>query len=650
MQSTAYLLPLLITALLSALLALAIWQRRSAPGAVPLAVLILAVAWWALAYMFSLASTSLEVKLFWANLTFLGIVLVPVSWFTFALSYTGHGAWLSRHRLLLLMAIPLAILAAIWTNDLHGLFRTEIFLIDTGSLLVLEAELGPVFWIHTAYSYALLMLGTLLLVHNLFQMSPAYRHQAGGLLIGLSAPWIGNILYLSGLSPFPYLDLTPFALLISGLALSWELLRFGLFELVPIAHSTVFQSMEDGVIVLDGENRIVDINPVALALINQSIREVIGQPVEQILSHRADIIERYAQMREAHEELMLQVDTKMLFFDLRISPIYDRNNVFNGRVVVLHDITERRRTAAELQRQNEELTVMANENAQLYRAVQEELAERKQAEVLLSLAKEAAEVASRAKSHFLRNMSHELRTPLTAILGYADLLEFESQQSGYDDVAKDVAAIQLAGRHLLHLINNVLDITRIEAEKLDLQLESFELDTLVHQLVATVKPLVERNGNVLQVECSPEVGSMYADIARVRQVLLNVLGNAAKFTQDGIITLRVLRETTEVHAETVAFASHDPACISFEISDTGPGISLEQQELLFREFVLVDKELTAKHGGSGLGLAISYRLCHLMGGDIYVTSALGKGATFTINLPAHVVLPAAGAATKMLTE
>jgi PAS domain S-box-containing protein len=641
MQSSPYLLPLLITAALSALLTLVIWRRRRAPGAVPLAILTSAVALWALAYLLSLAASALEAQLFWANLAYLGIVLVPVSWLAFALAYSGRGAWLSPRRLLLLAIMPLATLAAVWTNELHLLFRSEVYQVNTGSLMVLEATLGPLFWLHTAYSYLLLLLGSVLLARNLFRMSPAYRRQAGGLFIGLSAPWVGNVLYLSGLSPFPHLDLTPFALSISGVALTWDLLRFGLFELVPIAHSTVFYSMEDGVIVLDARGRIVDINPAALALLKRRPHEIIGQPAGSVLAGQPDIVERYRQISEVHEELALDAGGEARSFDLRISPIYDRNGRLNGRVIVLRDITERRRAAAELRRQNEELAALAAENARLYNAVQQELAERKQAEVSLSLAKEAVEAASRAKSRFLGNMSHELRTPLTAILGYADLLEVEARQNGHQELLSDVERIQVAGRHLLDLISDVLDITRIEAEKLELHLESFDIAALVHDLAGIVVPLVEKNGNTLRIECPPDSGAMYADQTRVRQMLLNLLGNAAKFTEHGLIVLRVMLGAAPSQAATGLPEGGDPAFVTFQISDTGIGIPREQQRLLFKEFVQVDDAPTRKYGGSGLGLAISYRLCQLMGGDISVSSEPGKGSTFTIELPLRAAPPTA---------
>jgi PAS domain S-box-containing protein len=636
MQSPPYILPLLITAVLSALLAFVLWRRRRAPGAVPLAILMGALVIWSLAYAVSLVATSLAVQLFWSNVAFLGIVLIPLTWLAFALLYTGQGAWVTVRRIGVLLIMPLTTLVMVWSNELHGLFRSEVYQVQVGSFVVLEATLGPFFWIHTAYSYLLLLTGTLLLVRNLLHMPSPARKQAGGLLIGLSAPWIGNFFYLSGLNPFPHLDLTPFALGVSGIALSWDLLRFGLFELVPIAQSTVFQSMEDSVIVLDEHSRIVDINPAALALLNRSAGDVYGQPIAHVFAEQAAIIERFQPVHEAHEELLVEGADEVRTFDLRISPITDRQARLKGRVIVLRDMTERKRDAAELRRRNEELAALAAENARLYNAVQVELAERTQAQEALILAKEAAEVANRAKSRFLGNMSHELRTPLTAILGYADLLEMELKAQGNPELESDIASIKAAGQHLLDLIGDVLDLTRIEADQLDLHQEYVAIADLLYPVVDTVMPLVVKNGNTLHLECPPESGELYGDSLRIRQVLLNILGNAAKFTEHGRITVRVVvGETAAQLGDVEAPLLGAAPLVAFEISDTGIGISPDQQLRLFQEFVQVDDSSTRKYGGSGLGLAISYRLCRLMGGAISVNSTPGRGSTFTIILPRH---------------
>jgi signal transduction histidine kinase/DNA-binding response OmpR family regulator len=270
-------------------------------------------------------------------------------------------------------------------------------------------------------------------------------------------------------------------------------------------------------------------------------------------------------------------------------------------------------------------TAIAIENARLYEQLRQELLDRKRAAEELQRAKEAAESANRAKSTFLANMSHELRTPLTGIIGYSELLQKEVVFLGCADLVPDLEKIRIAGDHLLSLINDILDLSKIEAGKMNLYLETFEINDLLQEVAITARPLVEKNGNMLEVSIPATIGTMHADLTKVRQVILNLLSNAGKFTDQGNVILNVTRTLVEASE-----------WIYFSVTDTGIGISAEQVAHLFQEFSQADASTTRKYGGTGLGLSLSRRFCQLMGGDIYVTSDLGRGSTFTVRFPAHV--------------
>jgi CheY-like chemotaxis protein len=222
-------------------------------------------------------------------------------------------------------------------------------------------------------------------------------------------------------------------------------------------------------------------------------------------------------------------------------------------------------------------------------------------------------------------MSHELRTPLNAIIGYSEMLEEESQDLGQEHFIPDLQKIQGAGKHLMSLINNILDLSKIEAGKMDLYLEEFDIRQMLQEIVATIKPLIDKNGNTLQFRPAADIGAMTADLTKVRQTLFNLISNAGKFTERGTITLSVDRD-----------GEPGEEWIHFQVADTGIGMSADQTGRLFQAFTQADTSTTRKYGGTGLGLAISQKFCHMMGGDISVESVLGQGSTFTVRLPAQV--------------
>ena len=269
--------------------------------------------------------------------------------------------------------------------------------------------------------------------------------------------------------------------------------------------------------------------------------------------------------------------------------------------------------------------LQAGDHDELLVLALEDVTERRRVEQEVVNAREAAESANRTKSLFLANMSHELRTPLNAILGYSEMLHEEAMERGLLDFTADLDKIGGAGKHLLALINDILDLSKIEAGKMELFLESFDLAELIHEIGSTMDPMVRTNANTVRVELAPGLGVMHADQMKVRQALSNLLSNAVKFTHGGIVTVHARRERMDGRE-----------WVLFQVTDTGVGMSADQIVKLFQDFTQADASTTRKFGGTGLGLALTRRFCQMMGGDVTVRSVPGEGSVFTIKLPAVI--------------
>ncbi len=606
-----YTIPLFLAAALTCIATLIVWAHRSTPGALALLGLGSAATLWSLAYALEISTVGSPIALFWARLQYIGIMTLPVAWLVFALHYANRQHWLNGATWAGLLVIPLAAQALVWTNERHHLIWTLITLDATGSIPLLTYDHGLGFWVCNGFAHVCLLAGTLILLQSFRRAPRLYLLQVITFVLGAIAPWLANAMYVLHLSPWPGLDLTPFAFSWTVVAMVANVTWFQFLSLVPIARASVIERMPSGLIVVDEYNRIVDMNFTALRRLDLTASATIGRPAEQVMTRWPELVERYRTTFSANDTLIIGGRDEQ-YVNLEITPLYDNQQRLRGRLILWNDVTALKRTEAELRRRNQELIALQQHHI---------------------LARETAEAANRAKSSFLANMSHELRTPLTAIMGYSELLEMELVQRGVTDVTEELTTIRKAGSHLLDLINNILDLSKIEADRMEVYPERFQIATLVADVEGTVRPLIEHNQNSLSVEDADLAGSMIADATKVRQILLNLLSNAAKFTYQGRIWLRVHRQSAPDSGDQIVFV----------VADTGPGIAPEYLPHVFEAFTQADTSATRRQGGTGLGLAISQRFCQIMGGEISVTSQLGQGSTFVVRLPAEPPVVVAGA-------
>ena len=590
MRFTPIILPVLIAALIAIFLLVYTWQRRAMRGARPLLPLLLGIVIWLVGSTIEGLFFTYESRLFWSNIQYLGIVMVPTAWFVFSLFFTDRTSSLSGQQLTLLSLMPAMTLLLVWTSPWQTFFRVSLALNTSGTYPYWEWTPGPGFWLHTAYSYLLLLAGVIILVQAYRQSARLHRRQIGSMLLGASAPWIANILFvvLRG----SYIDYTPIAFLVTGAMVTWGIFKVGLVEITPIIRKRVIDEMQDGMLVLDEQNRILEANPAILGMMDVQ-GEVLGKSITEVLARWPELLVQFQGKVYAQAEIGLPLagrDTR--FYQISLSPLHNRKGQQTGRLIMAHDITRQKQTEASLLE-----------------------------------AKEVAEAANRAKSTFLATMSHELRTPLAAIIGYSELIQEKSELWGYEKIVPQLGQIGTAARNLNSLIGNILDLSKIEAERMGIESHTFSVSNLIAELVASVQPQIDKNGNKLTLNLANDLGTINTDQTKLRQILLNLLGNATKFTHDGTISLTARRDEAA-------------NCIFFTIQDSGEGIPMEMMGKIFQPFVQADSSFSRIHGGSGLGLAISSRFCQILGGKIEVESQLGTGTTFFVQIPLQIPVTA----------
>jgi PAS domain S-box-containing protein len=565
----SYALILFFCALATIWVAVYAWRQRALVGVWP-ALTLLGITVWSLGYAVATGVHDETWRIFWAKVQHLGIALTPVAMAAFVLHYSGREKWLTWRTLVLLAAVPSVGLLLTWTNEAHHLIWAQTTLRIVGPLALLDIQYGPYFWFYFAYNYLILLAGAVVFLWAALRPPHLQRRQATILLIGTLLPGIALLLYLTGLNPLPNLDLAPLGYSLAGLVLGWGLFRYRLFDIVPVARDKVIENMADGVLVLDPQGRIVDVNPALLRIIGRSADQVVGRPVAQVLTGQPDLVERYRDAPEAQDEIAIGEGEARRYFELRISSLYGRRNKLTGRVIALRDATERRRAEAERERLIGELDA------------------------------------------FGHTVAHDLKTPLAVMVGYADLVSEYYDALPAEQRQYYLRSIAWSGHKMSSIINELLLLACMRDEEVQ-PLDTGQIVTDALERLAFM--IEEQQAEIVKPDRWP-VALGYGPW--VEEVWVNYLSNAIKY---GGSPPRV-----ELGAGAI-----ESGMVRFWVRDNGMGISAEERARLFIPLAQVGRVPVKGHG---LGLSIVQRIVERLGGEVGLESTVGQGSLFYFTLPA----------------
>jgi len=582
-QLTPLALPQALAAVLSFVSMGLVWQkRRESAAARDMGLMLLCAGWWALCGTLEFSAGTLEAKILLSQLSYFGILGAPWALFRFALSYTDSDTVIPRWVEPLLGVVAGIVLGGVFTNSMHGWIWQRVDPIHRYGYFFAWYEHGPLFWLNILYCYGLMLSSCMLLLRHAIFAEGLYRFQSLITILAVICPWASSIAYLFRLGPLPELDNTPVGFALGSILMSWNVLRWRLLDVSPVAAHTLFARMADPVLVSDAKDRLVNANAVAMERFGLD-QSSLGKPLREVFRGRPELRAFFA--IRALPSATLEADG--IWWNVETTELMDRAEYLRGRLFVFRDTTALKLVELDLRRAKAELEV----------------------------ARETAVAAGEAKSRFLASISHEIRTPLNAVAGYAQLLEQRSDLPL--SVRGSLEAINEASDHLLHLIEGILDLSKIEAGKVEVQPIDFDLEALLRSVRVMFAQRCLEKRLTLEVEMdklsSPWVKG---DEGKLRQVLVNLVGNAVKFTENGVIKLTAIREGDDLYR--------------FEVCDTGSGLAEGALETIFNPFEQTH-EGRAK-GGTGLGLPISYRLVEMMGGTLKVTSTLGSGSQFSFSL------------------
>ncbi len=600
-QSSPYTTPLFIGTLISLMSVVYIWRYRRTEVSTIFSLLMISVAIWSAGYALQVAGADIQTKLFWRNIKNIGVVPVPTLWLVTVFYYTGYRRRLTKRNLVWLALEPTISLLMAWTNPLHGLFDANITLVQSGSILILDGDYGPWFWVNMAYSYLLFLIAAVFLVYTFLRARHFYREQMKILLAIALTPWLGNIVYLTKLlfhwGNGPIVDITPFFFIVAGAVIAFDVSRHQLLAIIPVSRDVILHNMGSAVIVFDTNLSVIDLNPMAEILLHCSDETAIGQPITTTLAgaNSAELAAIPLDEAAAQGETRISGSDETHYFEWTLSPLIEGSSL-RGKILTLRDITDRKLVENELHNANQRL--------------KQEIIQREQLIDDLDA--------------FAHTVAHDLQNPLSVVVGYSDVMLHELTQKDDKELIDYVSKLRESSLRMGHIINELLTLASVRRQ--DVQPTTVEMAGVLANVEARLAMMIH---NYQATIIKPDVWPLTLGHAPwLEEVWENLISNAIKYGGEPPVV--------ELGVDTQA-----DGILHFWVHDNGKGIAPKKQADLLSPLVPHKHGQRHKHG---FGLSIAGRIIKKLGGTITVQSKNlpGKGSTFGFTLPLASAVRQAG--------
>ena len=594
------------------------WQHRDRPGMLAFSIFMFLFAIWPMAQAFDIITANLPLKIFLMKIRIDAPVFAGLAYLVMVLQLIGRANWVNRRRLFVLSIIPLLGAFFNWTSP-NILFRYNFHINLSGPFPILLWSNGPFFYIWFLYATVLFFVPLFLLLFAYRNISLLSSRQVIILIVATLIPLVTNILFqIFAVTPIKGFNITPVTQVFMGLIIAWGIFYYKAFDMVPIARSKLIADMKDGMMALDIQNLIVDINPAAEQMTGLAAKTILGKPAKEVFASWPDLINRFKDVEEDQKEIT--VGEKPNYYDLRITSLKDQKRNKMGRMLILRDITERKlaekrkqellemekQLTEELQSSNEELQVtteeLTNTNEELIQA-QDNLKE------LVAKLK----ISNKELEHFAYVASHDLQEPLRMVSSFSQLLERNYKNKLDTDADEYIEFIVEGSQRMKYLIDDLLTFSRVSSEAKEF--EKVDLENVLDIVLSNLSVSIDESNAHITHDSLPTV---IADRSQMTQVFQNLIYNAIKFHG---------HKTPEIH---IAAEKHGIEW-RFSVTDNGIGIDPEYQKQIFEVFKRLHTR--EEYPGSGIGLSVTQKIIKRHGGNIWVESELGEGSTFYFTIP-----------------